>query len=85
MKNRELFLRDPATTKLVNNGQARITDGVTPQEREVLQKELREELSNFVCEGQYQEGMLRVMESFLSQDRQSSNSCKRALLLQRQV
>lgn len=66
MNNRELFLRDPAIAKLMNNGQARISDGVTPQEREVLQNELRQELSNFVCEGQYQEGMLRIMESFLS-------------------
>ncbi len=66
MKNRELFLRDPATAKLMNNGQARITDGVTPQERVILQKELREELANFVCEGQYADGMLRIMESFLS-------------------
>ena len=66
MKNREFFLRDPATAKLMNNGQARISDGVTPQERETLERELREELSNFVCEGQYADGLLRVMESFLS-------------------
>jgi hypothetical protein len=66
MNNRELFVRDPATAKLMNNGQARISDGVTPQERKVLQKELREELSNFVCEGQYAEGMLRILDSFLS-------------------
>jgi len=65
MKNRELFVRDPATAKLINNGQARIGNGVTAQEREVLQRELREELSNFVCEGQYEEGFLRIMESFL--------------------
>jgi hypothetical protein len=66
MKNKELFVRDPATAKLMNNGQARISDGGTPQERETLQKELREELSNFVCEGQYSEGLLRIMDSFLS-------------------
>lgn len=66
MKNRELFVRDPATAKLINNGQARIGNGVTAQERETLQRELREELCNFVCEGQYAEGFLRIMESFLS-------------------
>jgi hypothetical protein len=65
MKNRELFVRDPATAKLINNGQARIGNGVTAQERETLQRELREELENFVCEGQYAEGFLRIMESFL--------------------
>lgn len=61
MKNREIFLRDPATAKLMNNGQARINDGMTPQEWTTL----REELSNFVCEGQYADGMLRILEAFL--------------------
>jgi len=61
MKNREIFLRDPATAKLMNNGQARITDGMSPQEWTTL----REELSNFVCEGQYADGMLRILEAFL--------------------
>ncbi len=61
MKNREVFVRDPAVSKLMNNGQARINDGLTDQERETL----REELSNFVCEGQYEDGMIRILESFL--------------------
>ena len=61
MKNRDIFLRDPATAKLMNNGQARINDGMTPQEWATL----REELSNFVCEGQYADGMLRILEAFL--------------------
>jgi len=61
MKNRDIFLRDPATAKLMNNGQARINDGMTPQEWATL----RDELSNFVCEGQYAEGMLRILEAFL--------------------
>jgi hypothetical protein len=62
MKNREIFLRDPATAKLINNGQARINDGMTAQEWATL----REELSNFVCEGQYADGFLRIIEAFLS-------------------
>jgi hypothetical protein len=61
MKNREVFVRDPAVSKLMNNGQARINDGFTDQERETL----REELSNFVCEGQYEDGTTRILESFL--------------------
>jgi len=61
MKNRDIFLRDPATAKLMNNGQARISDGMTAQEWATL----REELSNFVCEGQYADGMLRILEAFL--------------------
>lgn len=62
MKNRELFERDPAVARLMNNGQARIDDGTTDKERETLY----EELSNFVCEGQYASGMLRIIESFLT-------------------
>src|ERR1035437_3334427 len=61
MKNRDIFLRDPATAKLMNNGQARINDGMTAQEWATL----RVELSNFVCEGQYACGMLRILEAFL--------------------
>ena len=62
MKNRELFVRDPATSELINNGQARITEGKTEQERRVL----RDELRHFVCEGKYEDGMLRMLESFLA-------------------
>jgi len=61
VKNRELFLRDPASSALMNNGQARINDGLTEQERDTL----REELSNFVCEGQYEDGAIRILESYV--------------------
>ena len=61
MNNRELFQRDPIAASLMNNGQARIDDARTARERETL----REELSNFVCEGQYADGMLRILDSYL--------------------
>ncbi|WDQ14575.1 BREX system P-loop protein BrxC [Rhodopirellula sp. P2] len=61
IKNSELFVRDPAHSELMNNGQARITSEGTDQERDTL----REELSNFVCEGQYEDGMVRILESYL--------------------
>jgi hypothetical protein len=61
MKNRELFLRDPASSALMNNGQARINDGQTEQELLTL----REELVNFVCEGQYEDGAIRILESYI--------------------
>lgn len=60
--NKQLFVRDPATSQLMNNGQARIADGLT--ERELLT--LREELGNFVCKGQYADGMRRILESFIA-------------------
>jgi len=62
MKNRELFQRDPAVARLMNNGQARIDEGKSQQERQTLY----EELSHFVCEGQYKSGMLRILESYLA-------------------
>ncbi|QDV91803.1 hypothetical protein RAS2_29090 [Phycisphaerae bacterium RAS2] len=61
MKNRDLFVRDPATSELINNGQARISEGRTDQERRVL----RDELSHFVCEGKYADGVIRILESYL--------------------
>ncbi len=63
MRNRDIFLRDPATAKLMNNGQARINHDLSSQERATL----REELTNFVCEGQYADGTIRILESFLGQ------------------
>lgn len=60
MKVNEVLLRDPAKHGLVNNGQARIAD----QSARAVE-ELRGELSTFVCEGQYAEGIQRVLDSFL--------------------
>ncbi len=63
MKNYELFRRDPRTTNLVNDGQARILSDVgNPRAREML----RYELENFVCEGQYDAGLERIVGSFLT-------------------
>lgn len=62
MKIKELLLRDPATNPLVNQGQARIADRAT--DREVL--ELQGELRTFVCEGQYAEGMQRILSAYLT-------------------
>jgi hypothetical protein len=61
MKNRELFLRDPVSSALMNNGQARINDGQTEQELLTL----KEELTNFVCEGQYEDGAIRILDSYI--------------------
>ncbi len=65
---RDTLLRDPSKEGLVNNGQARISnesagDNVT--------KELRGELSTFVCEGQYAEGAITILSSFLGQRSQT--------------
>lgn len=45
MKNREIFQRDPAVTKLLNDGVAAVTESATQKEIETL----RYELEHFVC------------------------------------
>ncbi len=62
MRNKELFQRDPTLTKLLNDGVAAVKDAVTDQELETL----RFELSHFVCEGQYKEGIIRILESYIA-------------------
>jgi len=59
---RDTLFRDPSKEGLVNNGQARITN---ENADENVGKELRGELSTFVCEGQYAEGIINILTSFL--------------------
>ena len=61
MKNREIFQRDPATAKLLNDGVATVTESATTKEIETL----RYELERFVCEGQYKGGLIRILESYM--------------------
>ncbi len=61
MLNKDLFQHDPTLTKLLNDGVAAVKDAVTAQEVETL----RFELSHFVCEGQYKDGLIRILESYI--------------------
>lgn len=61
MKIKDVLQRDPAAHPLVNQGQARIAD--SQSERALA--ELRGELSTFVCEGQYADGIQKIIRSFL--------------------
>ncbi|MGC9454632.1 MAG: BREX system P-loop protein BrxC, partial [Phycisphaerae bacterium] len=61
MKNRQLFQRDPAVSKLLNNGVAAVREAASDKEIETL----RYELEHFVCEGQYEDGLIRILESYL--------------------
>ena len=61
MKNSEIFQRNPSTSKLLNDGVAAVTEGASQKEIDTL----RYELEHFVCEGQYKEGMTRILESFI--------------------
>jgi hypothetical protein len=68
MKIKDILQRDPSTHPLVNQGQARIAD----KSNEKVLEELRGELSTFVCEGQYADGIQRILASFLANLTQTS-------------
>ncbi len=61
MNIKDILQRDPAG-KLVNQGQARIADRTD----ENVMRELRGELETFVCEGQFADGMQRILSSYLT-------------------
>jgi hypothetical protein len=63
MKLKDVLLRDPSSARLANNGQARLVD-----DRDAAKaiEELKEELRSFVCEGQYGDGITRIVRAFLS-------------------
>lgn len=63
MKIHEALDRDPRTTRLANNGQARISDG----DDEKAQAELRAELETFVCDGQFGDALQRILDRYLAQ------------------
>ena len=63
--------RDPRTSPLANNGQARITT----RNDENACEELRAELTSFVCDGQYGDAIQRILQSYLAhQDRPRQNA-----------
>jgi hypothetical protein len=62
MKNRDIYQRDPSKVTLLNNGVATVTDALTDDERRTL----RFELEHFVCEGEYQRGLVRILDSYVS-------------------
>lgn len=61
MINREIYVRDPKATALANNGVAEISSADSAGAEAVL----RYELETFVCEGQYESGLSRILRSFL--------------------
>jgi hypothetical protein len=61
MKNREVYLKDPAENRLLNDGVAEVTDGRSDAEMRTL----RYELETFVCDGEYAKGMRRILDTYL--------------------
>ena len=62
MRNQEIYQRDPFKTHLLNNGVAEVRDLLTDNDLRTL----RFELEHFVCEGEYQRGLVRILESYTS-------------------
>ena len=60
MKNREVFERDPARIEILNNGVAQVNDAATDAELRTL----RYELKTFVCEGQYERGLRKILDIY---------------------
>lgn len=62
MKNRDTYSKDPTKNALLNHGVANANDARTEEELRVL----RYELETFVCDGEYAEGLRRILDSFLA-------------------
>ncbi len=62
MMNLEIYEKDPRTHTLLNQGVAKVTSGQTSAELDTL----RYELTNFVCDGQYAEGLSRILSTYLA-------------------
>ena len=61
MLNRDVFVKDPGVNQLLNNGVATVTDGRSESELRTL----RYELETFVCDGEYERGLKKILETFL--------------------
>ena len=59
LKNYDLFIKDPRTSKLPNEGVAKVKGAADA-------RVVGEELSMFVCEGQYAKGLEVVLQTFLN-------------------
>ena len=62
MRNAEIYTYPPLEFRLRNNGVAKVSDGQTEDEIRTL----RYELETFVCEGQYEAGLARILRSYVS-------------------
>ncbi|GHO73963.1 hypothetical protein KSD_17340 [Ktedonobacter sp. SOSP1-85] len=62
LKNRDIFLENPTTHIIPNNGVAQVINPSTIEEWNVLHYEL----SHFVCEGEYQRGLQLILSTYLA-------------------
>lgn len=61
MKNKELFTLNPDENNLMNDGVVEINTAKNDQGLKII----RHELKTFVCEGEYQSGIYRILDTYL--------------------
>lgn len=61
MLNREIYVKPPEANQLINNGVAEVSEDFS----EAALKVLRYELETFVCDGQYEQGLEKILTSFV--------------------
>ncbi len=60
--NREVFAVDPTSRAIPNDGVAKVVEPRTDDEYKIL----RYELSSFVCDGEYRQGLERILSAYMS-------------------
>ena len=61
MKNKELFTLNPDENNLINDGVVEINTAKDAQGLKII----RHEIKTFVCEGEYQRGIYRILDTYL--------------------
>lgn len=61
MLNREIYVKPPESNQLVNNGVAEVSEDYSDAALTVL----RYELETFVCDGQYEKGLEKILTTFI--------------------
>jgi len=61
MLNRDIYQLDPLQNRLANNGVAEVKDDLSSQALKIL----RYELQTFVCDGEYEAGMEKILSTYL--------------------
>jgi hypothetical protein len=61
MRNRDIYVKDPADQRLENEGVAYVNDDMSSRAQAVL----RYELETFVCDGQYAKGIHDILDTYL--------------------
>ncbi|MCP4378063.1 MAG: BREX system P-loop protein BrxC, partial [bacterium] len=61
MKNQDVYQKDPLVNRLANNGVAEVAE----DRSEAALATLRYELETFVCDGQYDKGLEKILRTFL--------------------